>query len=42
MWARLTSLLLAIGTALLFAWLPASRAAALEPVAALRPAGART
>ena len=42
MWARLSSLLLALSTALLFAWLPASRAAALEPVAALRPAGART
>ncbi|MBF7728959.1 ABC transporter permease [Pseudomonas sp. N040] len=41
-WARASSLLLAMATALLFAWLPASRAAALEPVAALRPAGART
>ncbi|SDU34966.1 putative ABC transport system permease protein [Pseudomonas pohangensis] len=42
MWARITSLLLALATALLFAWLPASRAAAMEPLAALRPAGART
>ena len=41
MWARITSLLLAMGTALLFAWLPASRAAAMEPLAALRPPGAR-
>jgi putative ABC transport system permease protein len=42
LWARLGSLLLATCSALLFAWLPASRAAALEPVVALRPAGART
>jgi len=41
MWARITSLLLAMATALLFAWLPASRAAAMEPLAALRQAGAR-
>ena len=41
MWARLTSLLLAMATALLFAWLPASRAAAMQPLDALRPPGAR-
>jgi len=41
MWARITSLLLAMATALLFAWLPASRAAAMEPLAALRQAGSR-
>ncbi|MNE61411.1 Macrolide export ATP-binding/permease protein MacB [compost metagenome] len=40
-WARAGALLLAFGVALLFAWLPASRAARLEPVAALRPPGAR-
>ncbi|MCY1395930.1 Macrolide export ATP-binding/permease protein MacB [compost metagenome] len=41
LWARLSALLLALATALLFAWLPASRAAAMEPVDALRPPGAR-
>ncbi|WP_455232763.1 ABC transporter permease [Geopseudomonas aromaticivorans] len=40
-WARGGALLLAFATALLFAWLPAARAARLEPVAALRPSGAR-
>lgn len=40
-WARGGALALALGTALLFAWLPAARAARLEPVAALRPPGAR-
>lgn len=40
-WARGGALALALGTALAFAWLPAERAARLEPVAALRPAGAR-
>lgn len=39
-WARAGAVLLALGTALLFAWLPAARASALEPVAALRPPGA--
>ena len=39
-WARVSGVLLALGTALLFAWLPAARASALEPVAALRPPGA--
>lgn len=38
-WARGGALLLALGTAVLFAWLPASRAANLEPVAALRAPG---
>ena len=38
-WARLGSLSLALCCALLFAWLPASRAAAMAPVMALRPAG---
>lgn len=37
-WARLGALALALASALLFAWLPASRGAALAPVAALRPA----
>ncbi|MCY1283053.1 Macrolide export ATP-binding/permease protein MacB [compost metagenome] len=37
-WARLGSVSLALACALLFAWLPASRAAAMVPVAALRPA----
>ena len=40
-WARIGSLLLALGAALLFAWLPANQAARLEPLAALRPPGAR-
>lgn len=40
-WARLGAALLALATALLFAWLPASRAAALHPVDALRPQAAR-
>lgn len=40
-WARIGSLLLALGAALLFAWLPASQAARLSPVLALRPPGAR-
>ncbi|HBX54668.1 ABC transporter permease [Pseudomonas sp. UBA2684] len=41
-WARLGSLALAFACSLLFAWLPASRAAALTPLAALNPAmGAR-
>ena len=40
-WARVGSLLLALGAALLFAWLPASQAARLSPVVALRPPGAR-
>lgn len=40
-WARVGSLLLATLAALLFAWLPASQAARLEPLAALRPSGAR-
>jgi putative ABC transport system permease protein len=39
-WARVSAVLLALGTALLFAWLPATRASALEPVAALSPPGA--
>ncbi len=39
-WARASALLLALATALGFAWLPAVQAAALEPVAALRPPGA--
>ncbi|MBV7574599.1 ABC transporter permease [Pseudomonas sp. PDM32] len=39
-WARASAVLLALVTALLFAWLPAARASALEPVAALRPPGA--
>lgn len=34
-WALFASLALAIGTALLFAWLPAQQAAAMEPVDAL-------
>ena len=38
-WARGGALLLALSTAVLFAWLPASRAANLEPVAALRAPG---
>lgn len=38
-WARLSGLALALFCALLFAWLPASRAAAMAPVVALRPAG---
>ena len=41
LWARLGSLLLAMLAALLFAWLPANQAARLEPLAALRPPGAR-
>jgi putative ABC transport system permease protein len=41
-WARVGSLLLALLAALLFAWLPASQAARLEPLEALRPPGART
>ena len=40
-WARVGSLLLAGLAALLFAWLPATQAARLEPLAALRPPGAR-
>ena len=41
-WARLSALALALACALLFAWLPASRGAAMAPVAALRPlAGGR-
>lgn len=35
LWARLASISLAIGTALLFAWLPAVRASRLQPVDAL-------
>lgn len=35
LWALLASLLLAVGTAIIFAWLPAQQAAALEPVDAL-------
>jgi hypothetical protein len=38
-WARLSGLSLALLCALLFAWLPASRAASMAPVVALRPAG---
>ncbi|AYC34904.1 ABC transporter permease [Pseudomonas cavernae] len=38
-WARCSALALALGAALLFAWLPASHAAALRPVQALQPAG---
>ena len=34
-WALWASLLLAVGTALLFAWLPAQQAANMEPVDAL-------
>lgn len=34
-WALLTATVAALGTALLFAWLPASRAARLEPINAL-------
>jgi putative ABC transport system permease protein len=41
-WARVGSLLLALLAALLFAWLPASQAARLEPLEALRAPGART
>ena len=41
LWARLGSLLLAMLAALLFAWLPANQAARMEPLAALRPPGAR-
>ena len=41
-WARIGSLLLASLAALLFAWLPANQAARMEPLAALRPSGART
>jgi putative ABC transport system permease protein len=41
LWARLGSLLLAASAALLFAWLPASQAARMEPLAALRPPGGR-
>ena len=33
---EILAVLLALGTALLFAWLPAARASALEPVSALR------
>lgn len=40
-WARIGSLLLALCAALLFAWLPANQAARMEPLAALRPPGAR-
>ena len=40
-WARFGALLLAVATALLFAWLPAAQAARLPPVQALRPPGAR-
>ncbi|WP_439889133.1 ABC transporter permease [Pseudomonas sp. MBLB4123] len=36
-WARLGALALALASALLFAWLPASRGAAMAPVAALQP-----
>jgi putative ABC transport system permease protein len=38
-WARAGSLLLAMGTSVLFAWLPAAQAARLPPVLALRPPG---
>lgn len=41
LWARFGSLLLAVSAALLFAWLPASQAARMEPLAALRPSGGR-
>ena len=34
-WALWSSLFLAVGTALLFAWVPAQQAADLEPVDAL-------
>ncbi|NQD94898.1 FtsX-like permease family protein [Pseudomonas sp. CrR25] len=41
-WARFGAVALALASAVLFAWLPASRGAALAPVMALRPAaGAR-
>jgi putative ABC transport system permease protein len=40
-WARLGAVLLAFATAVLFAWLPASQAAKLQPVMALRPPGTR-
>lgn len=40
-WAGASALGLALLTALLFAWLPASRAAAMQPVDALRPQAAR-
>ncbi|MNF61194.1 FtsX-like permease family protein [compost metagenome] len=38
-WARLGAPVLALGAALLFAWLPANHAAAQAPVQALRPQG---
>jgi len=41
LWASAGSLLLALLAALLFAWLPANQAARMEPLAALRPPGAR-
>ncbi|MDH4610503.1 ABC transporter permease [Pseudomonas sp. BN102] len=40
-WARLGAPALALGAALLFAWLPANHAAAQAPVQALRPQGGR-
>jgi putative ABC transport system permease protein len=40
-WARLGAPALALGAALLFAWLPANHAAAQPPVQALRPQGGR-
>ncbi len=40
-WARLGAPALALGAALLFAWLPASHAAAQAPVQALRPQGSQ-
>nr|WP_251701987.1 ABC transporter permease [Pseudomonas boanensis] len=40
-WAKASALGLSLVTALLFAWLPASRAAAMEPVDALRPQAGR-